>query len=125
MPSLANKALLCELEVFAADNNIRRAILLATSNNQSPNNSILDFSTTIGGDGDQDVSVLSTNGMTIIKTTGGPLEVTVKFGAPASAGSLDAVTFSISSLLVLSTQVAEISFHNAGTTNVQLRVIQV
>ncbi len=125
MPSLANKALLCELEVFAADNNIRRAILLATSNNQSPNNSILDFSTTIAGSADQAINVLTTNGMTIVKTTGGPLTVTLKFGSPASAGSLVASTFSFSNLLVLSTQVAEISFHNAGTNNVQLRVIQV
>lgn len=125
MPSLANKALLCELEVFAADNNIRRAILLATSNNQSSNNSIADFSTTIEGSSSQAINLLPVNGMTIIKTTGGPLAVTIKFGSPASAGSLTAVTFTISNLLVLSTQVAELSFNNAGATKVQLRVIQI
>jgi hypothetical protein len=125
MPSLANKALLCELEVFAADNNIRRAILLATSNNQSPNNSITDFSTTIAGSGSQTVPVLSTNSMTIIKTTGGPMGVTLQFGSPADVLTLPTVTFTISNLLVLSTQVASLSFANAGSTSVQLRVIQV
>src|SRR6185312_700250 len=99
MPSLANKALLCELEVFAADNNIRRAILLATSNNQSPNNAISDFSTTIAGSGNQSITMLPTNGMTIVKTSGGPLNVTVQFGSPSLIGSLPSVTFAISNLL--------------------------
>lgn len=126
MPSLANKALLCELEVFAADNAIRRGILLTTTNNQSGNNSISDISTTIDPGTSIALSPLPSNGMTILRATGGPVTVTVAFGAPANVGSLTPVTFQISNLMVLSTQIASLTVANPSSTDpVQVRAIQI
>lgn len=125
MPSLANKALLCELEVFAADNSIRRGILLTTTNNQSPNNAISDISTTIQPSTSISLAPLPQNGMTILRATGGPVTVTVKFGDPANVGSLSAVTFDISNVFVLSTQIAALTVANNNASSVQVRAIQI
>ncbi len=126
MPSLANKALLCELSVFVADNAIRRGVLLTTTNNQSGNNSVSDISTTIAPSTSVGLSPLPANGMTVLRATGGPVTVTIKFGDPALAGSLTAVTFTISNVFVASTQIASLTVANPSTTdNVQLRAIQI
>jgi hypothetical protein len=125
MPSLSNRALLCQLEVFAADNAIRRGILLTTTNNQSPNNAISDVSTTIQPTSSISLSPLAENSMTILRATGGPVNVTIKFGDPANAANLTAVSFDISNVFMLSTQIAALTIANNNTSSVQVRVIQV
>lgn len=126
MPSTSNKALLCELEVFAADNSIRRGILLTTTNNQSPTNAISDISTTVAASTSISLSPLPQNSMTVLRCTGGPVNVTIKFGDPANAASLTSVTFAISNVFVLSTQIASLTVANSSaTTGVQVRVIQI
>lgn len=126
MPSVANKALLCELEVFVADNAIRRGVLLTTTNNQNGNNAISDISTTIDVGLSVGLSPMPQNSMTILRATGGPVNITVKFGDPAVAGTLTAVTFQISNLFVLSTQIAALTVANPSATDkVQLRAIQI
>lgn len=125
MPSSSNKALLCELEVFAADNSIRRGILLTTTNNQSPTNAISDISTTVAASNSISLSPLPQNSMTVLRCTGGPVTVTIKFGDPANAGSLTAVTFDISNVFVLSTQIAALTVANNNTNSVQVRAIQI
>jgi len=125
MPSLSNAALLCELEVFAADNAIRRGILLTTTNNQSASNAISDLSRTIAANTTVTIDPLSVNGMSILRTTGGPVTVTIKFGSPADVASLTAVTFSITNVMMFSTQIASLSVLNPGTDSVRIRFIQI
>lgn len=125
MPSLSNKALLCQLEVFVADNAIRRGVLLATSNAQSEANAINDVSITLDPSGSAAFSPFGTNKTTIIKATGGPATVTIKFGAPAEVDTLQAVTFTVDGLTVLPTQVASLQIANPNATSLQIRVIHV
>jgi hypothetical protein len=120
MPSTNNRALLMELQVFIAENNARRSVMLAAANAQASDGAINERSGLLEATlGTITFDCLDTNSCTIIKVTGGPVRVTAALDA-----NVGPTVFSIRSIIVLSTPVTSLVLDNVGTVPVQYRIIQ-
>ena len=119
MPSSNNKALLLQLEVFIADNNIRNAAFTAVANVQATDATITEQSFLVKASTIKLFTSLVVNRATIIRVSK-PLEVTLT----TDTGSL--VT-SIASLFVHTGPLVSILFNNvaAVSPDSQVRILQV
>lgn len=121
-----NRSLLAKLEFFVAERNIRRSVLLAATNTKnSQSQGLQDLSGVLNlqgsGDNQKQVTVLPNNVATVIRVSG-PTLLTVGFGLT----EWDSVTFTISSILFLTTPVGYLTLTNESLDNkVNYRVIQI
>ena len=120
MPSIANSALLLQLETFFAENNIRRGIQTVAVNLQGGDSGLDDRSKLLAGQEVLAFTCLTGNKGTVIRC-GAPLTVTLTNG-------LGSFTMTVASLMVLTSNITGLSITNpaaTGTTPVRLRILQI
>lgn len=121
MPTVANKALLLELNVSMVDNNIRRGILQVVANVQSDQSEAVERSKTIEPTANWVFSSLAVNSCTVIRAQNGPVTLVITRPAPYN----DTITVKVNSLFVLTDLVGNIQITNPSATKaVLVRVIQ-
>lgn len=115
---MANKSLLVDLNVFIADNAVRRALATFRVNAQSADADVNTRDTNVLPDGGTfNYTSIPDNTMTIIKTTK-PLTAEIDQGSTSFA-------VVINSILVLSDEIESIVFTNDGEDAAQLTIIQI
>lgn len=119
MPGINNKALLLQLEVFIADNNIRSAAFTAVANAQATDGTITEQTFLVKSGDSKTFACLNVNKATIIRVSK-PLAVTITNMTGSFVTSID-------SLFVHTGQITSISFANtvAGAPDSQVRILQV
>ena len=119
MPSLSNRAMLLELTVYLAENNIRRSVMTAAINVQTTDQEVLERSKTIAALASWTFESLSANRATVIRAIGGPIRAVITKGT-------ETWTTVVNSLFVITDEIGNIKFENQSTErDVQVRVMQV
>jgi hypothetical protein len=119
MPSVKNSSLLLHLQVFQADNNIRRGIQTVATNVQASDEGIVDRTKVLDPLENFSFDCVPDNKVTVIRCSA-PLDVTLVQG-------VNTLTFTVTSLLIFTDHVDDLSFSNlaiAGTDPVRLRITQ-
>jgi len=119
MPSTNNQALLLDLQVFLANNNIRRGILNVAVNASAPGNQCIEQSLDVPiNNGVRTFTSVANNSCTVIRTSK-PVTAILTKGA-------DTFTFNLKSLLVFPDTVDTIQFTNTSLVDVAtLRIVQI
>lgn len=118
MPSTNNQALLLDLQVFLANNNIRRGVLSVAINATSVSNHYVEQTIDVPANDNKRFTCAVGNVCTIIRTTK-PITVLLTHGADTS-------TFVINSLFVFTDTVDLLQFVNNSPTDVAtLRLLQI
>lgn len=120
MPSIANTALLLQLEAYIAENNIRRGIQTVVANVQGGDSGLEDRSKLLAP-----AEAFTHTGLTNNKAT------VIKVSAPVTVDLTNAdgtLTFTVASLFVFTDNITSLIITNpgaAGTTPVRLRILQI
>lgn len=118
MPSINNQALLLNLEVYLANNNIRKGILNVVANASAPGNQCVEQSFDVGVNSSLNYTSILNNSCTVIRTTK-PVTVILTRG-------LQTFTFVINSLFVYSDAIDSFTFTNASLVDVAtIRLVQI
>ena len=122
MPSQTNQALLLQLDVFLAENNIRNGVLSVATNSASPGNTFLERSLDVPANGTKVFTCEPGNSCLVVRALK-PVTATIT----RTVGLVTTTSvIVINSLLVLSDYCTSISFANANTTDVAtLRIVQI
>lgn len=113
---MANKSILVDLGVYLADNNVRRNIADFRVNSGSIDSAVAQVDTNVLPAGSYSFTGVPNNVLTVVRTTK-PLVANVNQGSTSFA-------MTVNSLLVLTDEIAGITFQNDGTDPAQLLVIQ-
>jgi hypothetical protein len=119
MPSINNQALLLDLEVFLANNNIRRGIMsLAVNAAANPPNEFMEAGLSIPPSTSKNFTCGLNNVCTVVRTTKPVIATMLKGNYP--------FTFTIKSLWVFTDTFDSIEFANASVVDTAtVRVIQI
>lgn len=118
MPSTNNQALLLDLQVFLATNNIRRGVLSVAINAATESNNFVEQTIDVAASGTKTYTCLTGNVCTVIRTSI-PINVVVTKG-------IATFSFTINSLFVFTDSIDQILFTNPDATNIAtLRLVQI
>lgn len=119
MPSTNNKALLLQLEVFIADNNIRNSAFTVVANAQATDATVTEQSFLIKSGDTKMIASLAVNKATVIRVSK-PLPVTITNAGGSFVTSID-------SLFVHTGPITSLLFENnvLGAPDSQVRILQV
>lgn len=117
MPSTNNRALLMNLEVFLADNNIRRGILSAAANVQSVTNNFVEQTLDVAPNSTNSFTCALTSQCLVIRVTK-PVNVVMTRGE-------ESLSFTINSLFVFTDTSDLLEFTNLSLTEIStVKLIQ-
>jgi hypothetical protein len=117
MPSIKNKALLLNVDVFLAENNIRRGISSFAVNAQAEDQAFREQSLIVPANTTKTYASLHPNTLTVVRTTK-PLQVTMQRGEDASS-------FVINSIWIFSSAFDALVMNNEGSEDAQVFIVQV